>query len=59
MNYMDRLTGNTRTHTPTIARASVTDSRTAVSAARAQDDRDYRPDRDILACMRQRHGVCG
>lgn len=53
MNYMDMLKGNSNTHAPIVKRASVVDSRSAQRVAEVIAAQDFRPDREILAVMRQ------
>jgi hypothetical protein len=56
---MEMLAGNSRTNAPIVKRAVITDARSANCAARAVEATDYRPDPDVLAVMRQRHGMAG
>lgn len=53
MNYMDALTGHTRTQTPVVKRAPITDSRSALSAAQTVAAQDYVPSREVLDAFRQ------
>jgi hypothetical protein len=68
-SYMDHLTGNRRTSTPTVNRATVDSALTArnVSLKNAlnghcsadDDPTDSREFRSMRALMHNRHGVCG
>lgn len=53
MNYMDALTGHTRTNTPVVKRATITDSRSAHNYARTVAAQDYVPSREVLDAFKQ------
>ncbi len=59
MTYIEMLQGSTRTNAPIVKRAVITDSRSAHRAARVIEATDYRPDPNVVAVMRQSHGMAG
>lgn len=62
MRYMDMLTGNTRTQSPTIAVATIggrMDGRRAAAAIERRTYEDSTAYATMRGLMSQRHGVCG